>query len=423
MRGAGGGMGDAAGEGAVGVAAARVAKAAAAAAEAVRRCRGAALGGAGGGACGAPLAGALEKALDSLASARAAAEEAERRSGAGDLVRLDRLENYITSLEQTVGARGREVDGLRTQVAELSCSNCYTFDEGSSLEISEATPAGPGTPPRDEGWLSPAEALDLYALVENERVHKERMALRAQALCQSMKDLVRLSVAEKAPGGVGADGRGVQATAVRNAIRSLQDAAEASVSEEALTEGAALGRFSPTAPRSVGSGLTQGLSSLKAQLAALTCDAASSKPPREPTSGVLTAGPVEEQGQEHEVPSPPGEIWAEQPSPAQLSTPAALSSAQRSESDTCAPPSPGSPQLPLRTPPQRISRRKLWADKPAVRVHVSPTQESAPGTQPTSKFKAGLAGLFGVGVVLLVHTLDKREQEALEDNPLWGGRG
>ena len=37
--------------------------------------------------------------------------------------------------------------------------------------------------------------------------------------------------------------------------------------------------------------------------------------------------------------------------------------------------------------------------------------------------KAGLASLFGVGVVLLVHALDARERESLESSKLWEGLG
>ena len=88
--------------------------------------------------------------------------------------------------------------------------------------------------------------------------------------------------------------------------------------------------------------------------------------------------------------------------------------------------SPGSPQLPERakTPPARITRRGLWKDKPAVRVRVVPRRDPAPSAPlRPSKLKAGLASLFGVGVVLLVHALDARERESLESSKLWEGLG
>ncbi len=372
----------------------------------------------------APLGAALERALEALGSARAAAEEAERKSGAGDLVHLNRLEDYITSLERTVGQREREVLGLRAQVAGLH-GGSSAFEEGTSLEISEMTPQAPGTPPRDAGWLSPAEALDLYSLVENERAHKEGMARRAQTLCRSMKELVRATSGQTPSGG-----REQQVQAVRDAILSLQEAAEASISEEALaTEALGSGSFNATAPQRFDGKLTEGLSSLKCQLAALTSDTASSAPPVQELGGVAAAtnkqSPWSNSSVELASPdSSPGSAAPASASAAANATPASIRGAATPPAH--APLSPGSPRLPerTRTPPVRIARRGLWKDKPAVRVRVVPRQGPAPSASARpSKLKAGLASLFGVGVVLLVHALDARERETLEGNQLWEGRG
>ena len=380
-----------------------------------------------GGADAPAVGAALERALEALGSARAAAEEAERKSGAGDLVHLNRLEAYITNLERTVGAREREVVGLREQVAGLG-GYSSAFEEGSSLEISAVTPQAPGTPPRDAGWLSPAEALDLYALVENERAHKEGMARRAQTLCRSMKDLVRATAGQTPVGG-----REQQVQAVRDAILSLQEAAEASISEEALAPGAfCSGGFNATAPRRVGGKLTEGLSSLRCQLAALTSDTASSAPPPPPvpTQLGMAAAATPEQSpwseSSEELASPHPSSGSAAPASASGAADAALASIGEAAMPASGPLSPGSPQLPERakTPPARITRRGLWKDKPAVRVRVVPRRDPAPSAPPRpSKLKAGLASLFGVGVVLLVHALDARERESLESSKLWEGLG
>ena len=400
-----------------------------------RRCRGAALGAAAGGradspaaggAAAAPLGAALERALEALASARAAAEEAERKSGAGDLVHLNRLEDYITSLERTVGERENEVLGLRAQVAGLNGANS-AFEEGTSLEISEVTPPlAPGTPPRDAGWLSPAEALDLYSLVENERAHKEGMARRAQTLCRSMKDLVRATSGQTPSGG-----REQQVQAVRDAILSLQEAAEASISEEGLaTEALGSGSFNATAPRRVGGKLTEGLSSLKCQLAALTSDTASSAPPAQELGVIAAATDKQSPWSDSslELASPDSILGSAAPAsavPAADATPASIRGVVTPPAS--APLSPGSPRLPerTRTPPVRIARRGLWKDAgPAVRVRAVPHRGAGPSAPArSSKLKTGLASVFGVGLVLLVHTLDARERETLEGSQLWEGRG